>query len=588
MTRQKPQRRSALREGHRKQREPHAALELAPVAGASAGLTWAIAGLVAAAALLAHWNTLQCGYVNWDDTGYIGNNPLVTGDGGLSRIWLDVFSEKPVMQYYPLVFTSFWIEHGFWQTDPAGYHAMQLALHALNAALIFLALKALGMPLIAAGAAAALFAVHPINVASVAWLPERKNTLSGVFFWLALIAYVQFRRRGGRWRYAAALGCYLLALFSKTAVVVLAPMLIVSDWLLDRRWTIRAWWRAMPFFALGLLMSRVTAHVEAINAKSGTPIDLPLRPLVAASALCHYIVKLFAPVELIPVYPRWPESYSYLRYWLSLSAVAGAAILLWRLRSRLPRRAIWAIALFVLAVFPMLGFVHFNYLQSSFVSDHFMYLSSVGPFLLVGLLVGRLVSPAEGTSVAKKSGEAVSRAPQAGGRRLAGAIVALVFVVGVLGWLTVRQNRAWRNPVTFWEHTLSGNRDCFPANYNLGNYYNRRRDYAAALPYYLEAARIDPTLVRARRSCARCCRELHLDEEAAKHYLQASELEAKKFRRSVVTRAEAAEYLQRIGRTDEALRLYEEIIAVRPEHEQARQAVERIRAGERDSKAGSP
>lgn len=533
----------------------------------------ALALLVAAAAFIAYWNTLNCGFVRWDDTGYYTNNPLVTGDGGMSAIWLDAFQKKPVKHYYPLVWTTYWIEYRLFGDSPRALHAAQLGLHAATSIAILLALLALGAPPFAAAAAAMLFAVHPINVASVTWLAERKNTLSAVFFWLALLAYIRFRQTRTRWQYGASIVAYLLALFAKTACVVLAPLILVTDRILDGRWTARSLARAVPFFVIGLIMGLLTAHAEEIHAKSGNPIDPALRPLVAAAALVHYAQKTIIPVELAPIYPRWPESYTAPRYWISLTIVISSTMLLWRYRRAVSALVAWSLSLFVLGLLPVLGFMHFNFLQYAFVSDHFMYLSSVGIFLLIGLLLHRL---AAGPRTQHSRGAPTTESPPSGTRfstrKAAGTATLLCLCVG-LTILTIRQNRVWAGPVTFWEYTLAHNPDCFPGYFNLANLYFRESQFEKALAHYEQAARVDPSFVVTHRGCARSARKLGRADEAVAHYHRAAEAERRKNPRSVSTRAEYADYLRQLGRTGDAIREYEIILSMNPSHDGARKAL---------------
>jgi len=508
---------------------------------------WLVAAGIAALTVGVYWNTLDAGYVNWDDRGYIEQNPLVTGDGGLGAIWRDVFADKPREQYYPALFSTYWIEYRIVGAEPRLYHAVQFALHAANALLILLVMRQLGMPLFVAAAVATLFAVHPIHVASVTWLAERKNTLSGLFFWAALLFYIHHRRSPAAWRYAVAIGCFVLALFSKTAVVVLVPILVLTDRLLDGRWTLASFRRATPFFALSVVMTLVTMHVEKLMARGGTPIDVALRPFVAAAALVHYVVKLVAPYPLVPIYPRWGLSLAEPRYWISLLALAAAAAWLWRIRRRVAPAAWWGIGAFVFAAAPTLGLKHFNFLQYSFVSDHFIYLAAPGFLLVIGLLLHRL---------------SLVGAPAA--RPAVLPWLALGVIAAVLGLLTVRQNRVWHNPETFWTHTLRYNAECFAAQYNLGNHYNRRGEYEKALERYVEAARIDDRLINTRKSCANCCRRLNRPDEAVEWYRKAVAAGQKKNPRYTRVRLELADYLRSLGRHDEAREHYEAILKVRP------------------------
>jgi len=533
--------------------------------------------LIAAAALICYWNTRGFEFVRWDDTGYVIGNPLVTGNGGLKSIWLDVFREKPAKLYYPLVWTSYWIEYQFFQASPAGYHVVQMVLHALASVAIFLAIISLGAPLLAATTAGLLFAVHPINVASVAWIAERKNTLSAIFFWCSLFAYVRFRRSGGIWRYIAAIAAFQFSLFAKTACVVLAPILLVTDRLLDGKWTARALARTSPFFGLALTMGLLTASAESQNRKSGEPLEWLLRPFVAAASLVHYVVKTIVPVDLVPVYQRWPESLSEPRYWIASAAVTVACALFWRFRRSLAPLAWWSIAVFLLALGPVLGLIQFNFLQFSFVSDHFVYFGLPGLLLIAGLVLEDVAgAPAQPESEAS---HAISY--QNPGMRRRAAWTVLVTIAAILGWLTIRQNRIWRNPESFWTYTLDHNPDCVAGAFNLGNFYYERNDFESAMPRYAMAARIDPEMIIYQRACARCSRQLGRVDEAIVHYAKAIENHARKKSRGVNDRIEYANYLLSLDRAADALREYEAVLKLQPNHQAAARGAEQAKARQR-------
>lgn len=535
--------------------------QLLPTAPLKPIYKWLIALLIAAASAAAYWNSLDCGLVNWDDKPYILENKLVTGDGGLKAIWLDAFQMKPTMQYYPLVWTTYWIEHRVAKHPPRLMHATQLALHAATAVAVWFTLLALGAPAIAAAAASLLFALHPTNVASVTWLAERKNTLSGLLFWLALLAYIQYRRTNASWRYAASLVSFLLALFAKTACLVLVPILLITDRVLDGRWQLKSLLRAAPYALLSLIMGSITARAEAVNAKSGQPIDLLLRPFVAAAALVHYVWKSIWPINLVGIYPRWPEALSAPRYWISAAILIITVALLIRFRKSLSPLALWGIGVFVIAHSLTLGLIHFNYLQYSFVADHYMYLPSVGLFLLIGLLLDRLMRV--NGALAKP--------------RVLLVGISSVAVLLTLAILTIRQNRTWTNPETYWTNTLVTNPDCFAGQFNLGNYFFANGRLDEARDRYLESVRIDPTMILTNRSVARTCKAMGRVDEAIAYYGAAVEAQRRKEPAGVSTRVEYADYLRALGRNAEALQEYEMVLSIRPSHPGAARAATALR-----------
>src|SRR5439155_23062068 len=204
---------------------------------------WGTVALVALT-IVVHAPALRNGFI-WDDDDHLTHNAAVAAPDGLHRIW----SSLTVSRYYPLTLSVFWLERHAWGLNPWPYHAVNLLLHATSAGLLLSLLRRLKIP--AAWVAAALWAVHPVNVESVAWITEMKNTLSGVFFLLTLLAFVRYDEEHRKSWYALALASFAAALLSKPSTVPLPAVLLLYSW-----WRHRRWWRAdvWPFFALALAM----------------------------------------------------------------------------------------------------------------------------------------------------------------------------------------------------------------------------------------------------------------------------------------------------------------------------------------------
>ena len=473
-----------------------------------------------------YWKTLDNRFLTWDDRKYIYENPLVNGNGGLTAIWDDLWAERPATHYYPLTITSFWIEkHLVGISSDSGdpnhaagipahplFHVTQLILHVLNSMLIFLVLRTLGAGFLVSAFTCLIFSLHPVNVETVAWMSERKNLLSSFFFWLSLLIYIQYRqmpaetpvKSGAKihMKYLFSLFFFVCALFSKSAALVLAPVIISTDRLLDKRWSLSSGVRSMPFFAMGLVMIAVTALREEALAKTSVHIDLFMRPLIAVSAIVHYFVKMVLPINLAAIYPRWELSLAEPRYWLSIAGVIIACFLIWRFRDCLEDLWFWGLALFIFTISPILGLKYFSWMVFSFVADHYMYLGSSGVILMTGLLLKRLLSGLGDripvhvrTSVLCATGAAV---------------------IMCCGWKSALQGEIWQDNRTLWEHTLSLNPECFIANFNLGNYYARSKDCETALKYYAVANKADQKQVVAKTNAAKCLQELGRIEEAKK------------------------------------------------------------------------
>jgi Flp pilus assembly protein TadD len=407
-------------------------------------------------------------FVSWDDYEYIRENSHLRTLDGLRRIWTT--TELP--QYYPLTFTTHWIEYQLWGLDPRGYYAVSVALHALNALLVRRLIRALGGTPKLAWFVAAVFAVHPLQVASAGWMAERKTVLSGLFYLLTFLLYLRHRRTGRWWCYGLALVTFLAALLSKTVIVTLIPLLVLTDvGLLRRRWT-GSVLRVVPLLLLAIGPLIVTAQRE--QAFTAGQVPLALRPLVAATALWFYVRQTLAPLTLLAVYPRWQPDAASLLWWLPLVTGVGVGAAAWLWRRRLSPLALWGLSHFVLTALPAVGLVYFGYLQRSPVADHLVYLALIGLVLALAAAVERVLAE----------------------RRVRHwhmlANVAGLAALAALGTKTRFQVQVWEGPETLWSYVLHHNPTAGVAHGNLGVRRAAEHRYPEALAHFEQGTRYDP------------------------------------------------------------------------------------------------
>lgn len=556
---------------------------------------WATALVIVVLVVAAYWRTLDNEFVSFDDHKYICENELVTG--GLGAIWSDLWNPDFKLHYYPLTFTTFWIEHklvGFGPPPTAEnrgqpahwlYHVTQMALHAVNATLVMLVLRALGMQFWIAGTVAVIFAVHPINAASVAWMSERKNLLSAMFFWLSLLTYISYRRRRretpsvsvpvAHGSYLASLGLFLLGLLAKTAALVLAPVLLVTDRVLDGRWTKASILRSVPFFGLALIMAADTAARErVIEVGEALPTDVFLRPFIALAAITHYVQKMLIPVNQAILYPRWGESFAEPRYWISLAVVGLAAALIWRFRRWLGDQWLWGLALFLLTIAPVLGLKYFIWNQFAFVSDHYVYLGSTGVIAMVVILVGRAL---------RIDASAAPRVARSAVWRVRAAMGMLLAVLALCGFRTSQQSDTWQNDLTLWSHTIGVSPDSLVAHFNLGTQYARNGEFESAARCFKRCTEINPGYVSAKVYLARAFGQLGRIDAAVAAYRDAADTSERRSPQSWSARAALADYLVQIGRVREAADAYRIVLTKDPPDRQAIEAkLEQLNRSSRD------
>jgi tetratricopeptide (TPR) repeat protein len=315
-----------------------------------------------------HLPTLGFGFTGWDDTGYVPDNPRITSGERFAEIWTSAESEV----YYPLMYTSFWLEYRLWGPSPAGYHATNVLLHGIDAVLVVLLLSTLGAPLPGAALGGALFAVHPLQVMTVAWIAERKNLLALLFTLLTLLAWSRGRR-------GLALLAFLAALLSKTVVLGLPLALLLFDALERPGADARLLWAA-PMLAASALAAWLTVFFEHPFVGSGDSVLLPGFPSGCRSPVLPLGVPREAAaaggaVSGLPALARGRGAGSLVAAAPGLDRGGGGlGSPAPRLRSDAARRIGWLLAVAAVLLFPSLGLISFANLALTFVSDHFLYL----------------------------------------------------------------------------------------------------------------------------------------------------------------------------------------------------------------------
>jgi tetratricopeptide (TPR) repeat protein len=495
----------------------------------------AAAALVAAVAA-AYAQALECGFI-WDDDRHVTANPTLRSAEGLRRIWL-VIGATP--QYYPLVHTSFWIERRLWGLDATGYHAANVALHALNALLVWRALLVLSLPPAAAWVAGAAWALHPVQVESVAWISERKNVLSAAFYLGSLLAYLRFlsAERAGRRRalWGASFLLYLGALASKTVTCTLAPALLLLLWGRRRRVSLRDARNLLPFLATGIAAALLTVWMERHRVGAVGPeweLSAAERLLVAGRALWFYAGKLLWPSGLVFIYPRWQIDPTAWSQWLYPASAAALLLALLAARHRIGTGPFVALAFFAGTLAPALGFFDVYPMRFSFVADHFQYLASIGPIALCAALADR------GT---RRLGPP--------GRRLCAAAAASVLVA--LGALSFARVEVYRDAETLWTATLRQNPGAWIAYVNLGRIVEERGDSERAIELYREAVGVEERAEVAHYNLGSSLARAGRLEEGAAHLRRAVEIEP----RFTDARVNLGNALLRQGRLEAAIAHY--------------------------------
>lgn len=432
-----------------------------------------IALLVGAVPLLLYLRTVGFGFIDsWDDASYVLENPLIT-----ALTWSNlqaIFAAPHLGHYSPLQLLSYALEFPLWGRDAGGYHAVNALLHSANAVLLFALVLRLTRDRAVAALVALLFAVHPLNVENVAWIAERKTLLSALFSFACLYAYLDWRGRGGRARYALFLALGLLAILSKATAVALPALLWAYEWALGER--PRRWLAPLPLLAVALWATWMTlaGHVagDAIEAGALAP-DVLFGTVYPTSVVLwwRYIGLLLWPAGLSGFYEATlhhsflaPAVFFSLAGWLAVAWLAlfrgGAQLRFWFL---------W----FAICFAPVSNIIPIN----TYMADRYMYLPAIGWFVALGL------------GLRAAHGWLVRR-----GLRQATPGVLAVCAVLVLGYAAAAWDRTevWRDEVTFWEDTVRKSPSQYKPRLNLGTAYERRGRLEEAEASYRAALAIWP------------------------------------------------------------------------------------------------
>ncbi|HZE69718.1 MAG TPA: tetratricopeptide repeat protein [Pyrinomonadaceae bacterium] len=431
-----------------------------------------LALLLAVTTILAYQPVWHGGFI-WDDDAYITNNELLTAPDGLRRIW---FSLDSPSQYFPLVYTMFRFERAWWGLSPTGYHFVNILLHLANALILWSLLARLRVP--GAWLAGAIFALHPVQVESVAWITERKNVLMGLFFLLTIRAWVEFvdKQTKHRWFfYVLALLLYALALFSKTTACTLPAALLLILWLQGRRINQRQLVQLVPFVVLALGMGLLTVWWERYHQGTRGPlfaISPPERLLIASRAIWFYLGKLFWPSNLTFIYPRWIVSPTHLLEYAWLAALGGLCAVISFARRYVGRSLEVAALFFVATLSPVLGFIMLYTFRYTFVADHYQYLASIGPIALASAGITTLAASF------KESRHSIF-----------GAAVCIVAALAVFTW---RQSTIYADIEALWRTTIARNPGCWMAHNNLGIVLSEKGEIDEAIAHYRKTLEMSP------------------------------------------------------------------------------------------------
>jgi protein O-mannosyl-transferase len=471
------------------------------------------AAIIAACVLLAYYPCLRGGFIMDDDL-LVTENVLVKVADGPIRFWFTT----QAMEYYPVTNTLYWIEWRIWGTNPIGYRVVNLAIHVIDALLIWFILRKLSIP--GAFVAALIFAVHPVNVDSVAWIAQLRNVLALCFFLLSILAYLRSETeppardnrkivRGVDYWYGLSLAAFVLAMLSKGSAAMLPVMLLGVIWW--RRGHVIVWdvVGLTPFFVAAAGFTWVNIWFQTHG--SGDVIrnvGLLERVLGAGGVVWFYLYKAILPLHLCFVYPQWRISVANPLWWIPLLAAMAVTVVLWRHRKGWSRPFLFAWGFFCVALVPVMGFADTGFMQYSLVADHYEHIAVIGVIALAAAGIG-----------------AWHRSSRSSARGTAVAVA--VAAAGILFFVTWRHSALYGEAITLYEATLIDNPDSALVHNNLGTaftYAGRLRD---AMEHFQRALAIKSDYAVARNNLGAHLIEVGRLREATEHLEKAVQLDPK-------------------------------------------------------------
>jgi tetratricopeptide (TPR) repeat protein len=436
------------------------------------------AALIATAAAIIYLPVLHGDWL-WDDDIDITGNAITQSPTGWWTIWTEPGAEP---DYYPIKATVQWAQWQLWGADTFGYHLTNLLLHILGAWLVWRLLSKFNLKFAWIGGL--LFAVHPVNVESVAWIAELKNTLSLPPFLLAMCAWIDYEAQERKRDYALALGFFLVAMLCKTTLVMFPVVILLY-----------AWWKrsrlgwcdlkiSAPFFAISLALGLLTlflqkGHISHVPSQQFGGFFF--RWALGGEALAVYFFRCLWPMGLTLMAPKWAVDPLSTLAWLPWLGLGGLLAWFWTRRAGWGRHLLLGFGFFVINLAPFLGFISTGYMRFTWVMDHFLYLPIIG---LIGLaaagwdwLEARLALTARWSI-------------RAAG---AGAIILLT----AESWSYAQ---TFTDQETLWTYTIRENPEAWLALNNLGEIYRRANRIPEAKDEFAKALRINPDSIEARNN----------------------------------------------------------------------------------------
>ncbi len=503
------------------------------------GRDWFWGLILVLAVFLVYSPVWWAGFI-WDDDVVVTANPVIVGPLGLKEIWTTSAAD-----ICPFTLTTFWVEHALWGLAPLPYHLVNVLMHGACAILFWQVLRSLQIP--GAWLSAALWALHPVEVESVAWITEMKNTESGLLFLLAILFFVRNLRERHKWNDALILLFAALAMASKSSTVILPLVLCLCAWWVEGRWHWRNVVRVIPVFLMSVAVGIVSVWTErlqivAIDDQQWTQ-TWPERLVTAGDAVWFYMGKLIWPHPLITIYPRGKIDAGQWISYLPLLATLGVLFILWLKRESWSRPWFFTFAYFLVALLPVLGLIDNGIFRYSLVFDHFQYLASMGLLALVGAGLVRfsdLVLPCKPRQRIIISG-------------------GLLLILGTLSW---QRAQAYENQKTLWIDTVTKNPHCWLGYDELGNTLVRCGEVDEGIVQFQKALEIYPGYAEGHYNLGTAFFQKGRDDDAVDQFQKTLKINPS----FIAAHNNLGFIFLRRGRVDRAIYHYQKALEINPNY----------------------
>ncbi len=462
--------------------------------------------LIGIVVLIAYIPAIFGDYV-WDDAS-LPNNPQINAAGGLWDIWLNPSANHHEGHYWPLVYSTFWLEAQIWGLHPASLHLVNLLFHLFNATLFWILLARLGAP--GAGLAALVFALHPIHVESAGWIIERKDVMSGMFYLLTALAFLRWERKKDWNAYRFALVLFVCAMLSKSIVVTLPVALGLWVWMsrppeMARR---DGFWLTPFLFLAAVISIADLIYLKGREEMEATGLSWFERILIAGRGLWFYAHKLIWPSNLMAIYPRWSVGGDPALFLIFLFGVGLVLVCRLGFRRRLRTLASFSVLYFAVTLLPVLGFLDFGAMDFSFVADRFQYLAGMGLIALFAGLATRVVRRLNmEESIWSRTG-----------------ICATALALGAMTW---DQAGHYHDTETLFLHNVSKNPEAWMAEYNLGVVQSEQGKINEAISHYTRSLQLKSNRAQTHNNLGNCLLKLERLDEAVAQLKEAVRLQPK-------------------------------------------------------------